>query len=66
MSDDPDERGARDRNLIDIGSDRECRYWCRKLGVSAALIREAVRAVGPRAQDVERHLRDDADIPRLA
>ena len=66
MSDDRNERGARDRNSIDVTTDRECRYWCRKLGVSAERLREAVRAVGPRVQAVERHLRDDADLPRFA
>jgi len=66
MPDDARGRGHRDRDSIDITHDEECRYWSDKLGVSTDKIKDAVRAVGPRAKDVEHHLRNDADIARSA
>jgi hypothetical protein len=59
-------RGHRDRDRIDVRQEHECRYWSEKLGVRADKIKDAVKAVGPLAKDVERYLRDDAEVARSA
>jgi transposase len=41
---------------IDIESERSLDEWCRKFKVTHDQLREAVRAVGSRAADVELHL----------
>ena len=66
MSDQSSKRRQRDSERIDVYRDRECRYWSKKLGVSADKIRDAVRAVGTVAKDVERRLRDEAEVTRTA
>lgn len=48
--------GPRDRGRIDVGSDDEIRWWADQLGVTNVAIIDAVTAVGPRADDVRRHL----------
>ncbi|CAN7195105.1 DUF3606 domain-containing protein [Variovorax sp. LjRoot290] len=42
---------------IDISTARELDKWSRKLDVTHDRLREAVRAVGSRASDIEWHLR---------
>jgi Protein of unknown function (DUF3606) len=42
---------------IDISTPRELDKWSRKLDVTHDRLREAVRAVGSRASDIEWHLR---------
>jgi hypothetical protein len=42
---------------IDIESERSLDEWCGKLKVTHDQLREAVRAVGSRAADVELHLK---------
>jgi hypothetical protein len=66
MPEDAKDRGHRDRDRIDISHEQECRYWGDKLGVSSDKIKDAVKQVGPRAKDVEHHLRDDAEVSRSA
>ena len=43
---------------FDIDDARDCRYWSNTLGVSAEEFKAAVCAVGPRIEDVKRHLDD--------
>ncbi len=42
---------------IDINREHDLREWSRKLNVTEDQVREAVQAVGPRATDVEDHLK---------
>ena len=49
-------KGPRDPQRIDVGSDSEIRWWADELGVANVAIIDAVTAVGPRAEDVRRHL----------
>ena len=57
MADDPNIRGAGDRQRINVDQDYELRNWSQKFGVSPDDLRRAVREVGPMADDVEKHLR---------
>jgi hypothetical protein len=50
-------RGSAQPERIDISSARELDKWSRRLHVSHDRLREAVRAVGSRAADIEWHLR---------
>ena len=56
MNDYPGSPGKPDGQRIDVNREQECRYWSDKLGVSPERLRRAVREVGPRAEDVRRHL----------
>ena len=42
---------------IDVDNPQDLRQWARTLDASEDQIREAVQAVGPRASDVEDHLK---------
>ena len=57
MSDDPQQRGPQDRSRIGLEQEHELRYWTQRFGVDERRLREAVAAVGPSAEAVERHLR---------
>jgi len=57
MADNPNIRGAEDRQRINVEQDYELRRWSQKFGVSEDEVRRAVREVGPLADDVEKHLR---------
>ena len=56
MSDNTANRGPADRSRINVHQDYEVRYWCTQLGVTAAQLHAAVRAVGPMVSDVRRYL----------
>jgi len=56
MADNLHLRGQPDRSRINVHEDYELRYWTTKFGVTADQLRAAVRAVGPIASDVARHL----------
>lgn len=58
------ERGARDDDRIDTNEERS--RWAAKLGVSLEQLNAAVDAVDPRAESVERYLRDRAQSSRSA
>jgi len=58
MSDDKSKAGGQDRKRINLDQDYEVRDWSKRLGVSADQLRAAVRAVGDRVDDVERHLKN--------
>jgi predicted DNA-binding protein YlxM (UPF0122 family) len=55
--DDKTKRGGQDRSRIDVSQDYELRDWADKFGVSKDQVKEAVKAVGDRAADVEKHLK---------
>ena len=57
MADDLKNRGEPDRSRVNLKEVHEVQYWTRKLGVSAEQLQQAVKAVGPQASDVERHLK---------
>lgn len=46
-----------DDNRIDPAREEDLDRWARELDASREQIKEAVRAVGPRASDVEEHLK---------
>ena len=58
-SDVPDElmsRQPEDREMINIEEIHDLRDWAIYFSVSKEKLKEAVRAVGPRVEDVKRHL----------
>ena len=57
MADDTSKRGPQDAQRISLGQEHEVRYWTGKFGVSKEKLAAAVQAVGPMADDVERHLK---------
>lgn len=57
MADDTTRRGAQDRSRINLNEDYERRDWAKKFGVSEDELRQAVKAVGDRAEAVEAHLK---------
>ena len=57
MPDDPKKRGGQDRHRINVSQAHELRDWAQKFDVSQQQIKEAVQAVGDRADDVELHLK---------
>ena len=57
MSDNKGNRGAPDRDRIDIHDPDEVRNWTKSLGVTKEELQQAVQAVGDRAEKVREHLR---------
>lgn len=57
MSDDRTQRHGQDRQRINVNEDYELRDWAKKFGVSPEELKEAVKAVGDRADKVEELLR---------
>jgi hypothetical protein len=57
MADDLSNRGPQDRNRINTSEDWELRYWTKEFGVTEDQLKAAVKAVGPVADDVRRHLK---------
>jgi hypothetical protein len=56
MSDDKTKVGGEDRARINVHEDYEVRDWCKSLGVTPERLKEAVGAVGDRANDVRAFL----------
>ena len=48
-------RGPRDRSVVYVEQEWECRWWSDKLGVAPEALKVAVREVGPMVKDLERH-----------
>jgi hypothetical protein len=57
MADDLKQTGRQDDERINVEQEHEVSYWSEKLGVSRAMLREAVERVGPMRKAVEQHLR---------
>lgn len=49
--------GPQDPNTINLGQKHEIAYWTQALGVSEAMLRAAVAAVGNKVADVRRRLK---------
>jgi len=56
MTDDKKNTGSPDRDRINVNEDYELQYWTKTLGVNAEELRAAVKAVGPTAVAVRKHL----------
>ena len=59
MSDDTSKRGGQDRERINIHQDYELRDWAKSLNTTPERIKEAVQAVGDRAEKVREYLSND-------
>jgi hypothetical protein len=57
MSDNKSMSGGQDRTRINVTEDYELQDWAKKFNATPDQIREAVKAVGDRAADVEMHLK---------
>jgi len=57
MPDNLQQRGGRDRELIDVNEDYELRDWSKKFGVTKEQLKEAVQAVGNESAKVEQYLK---------
>ena len=56
MADDKSKAGQADRDRINVNEDYELRDWAKHFHVSEDKIKEAVKAVGPMAKDVQDYL----------
>lgn len=56
MSDDLNNRGAQDRQRVNINEEHEILYWTGALDVTPEELRQAVKEVGPMADDVRKFL----------
>ena len=57
MSDDKANTGGQDRERINVNQDYELRDWAKSLGTTPEKVKEAVQAVGDRAEKVREYLR---------
>ena len=57
MSDNSSIRSGSDRERINVHQDHELRHWAKKFDATPEQIKEAVQAVGDRADKVEMHLK---------
>ena len=56
MSDDKSKSGGQDRQRIDVNQDYELRDWAKTLNTTPERLKEAVQAVGDRADKVREYL----------
>ena len=54
MSDNKQNTGNPDRNFISLKEEYEVKDWAKKYNVTTDELRKAVKAVGSKAEDVER------------
>lgn len=59
MSDNKQQAGGQDRERINVNQDYELRDWSKSLGVTPERLKEAVQAVGDRAEKVREYLRGE-------
>jgi hypothetical protein len=59
MSDDKTKVGGQDRDRINVNEDYELRDWSKSLNVTPERLKEAVQAVGDRAEKVREYLKSD-------
>jgi hypothetical protein len=57
MSDNKSMTGGQDRTRINVNEEYELQDWAKKFDATPDQIREAVKAVGDSAADVEMHLK---------
>lgn len=60
MSDDKTKVGGQDRQCINVHEDYEVRDWAKSMNTTPERIKEAVQAVGDRADKVRDYLREKA------
>jgi len=58
MADNKSKAGEPDRSMINTSERYEMEYWTKKLGVSDAELKAAVKAVGNSVEQVTAYLRD--------
>jgi hypothetical protein len=58
MSDDKIKSGGQDRERINVHQDYELRDWAKSLNTTPDRLKEAVQAVGDRADKVREYLRE--------
>jgi hypothetical protein len=58
MSDDKTKSGGQDRQRINVHEDYEVRDWAKSLGTTPERLKEAVQAVGDRAENVREFLKN--------
>jgi len=58
MSDDKSKSGGQDRERINVNQDYELRDWAKSLGTTPEKVKEAVQAVGDRAEKVREYLKN--------
>jgi hypothetical protein len=56
MSDDKNKSGGQDRERINVNQDYELRDWAKSLNTTPERVKEAVEAVGDRAEKVGEYL----------
>ena len=56
MADNLNDRGPQDRSRVNVNETWELQYWSRKFGVTEAQLKDAVKAAGPSADAVGKHL----------
>jgi hypothetical protein len=56
MTDDLEDRGARDRSRVNVNEEHDVRYWTKKWGVTKAQLMLAVRQVGVSVAAVAKQL----------
>lgn len=59
MADDKRSAHGQDRDRINVHQDYELRDWSKSLGVTPERLKEAVQAVGDRADKVREYLKGD-------
>ena len=59
MSDNKSQTGGQDRERINVHQDYELRDWAKSMNTTPERIKEAVQAVGDRAEKVREYLRQD-------
>jgi hypothetical protein len=59
MSDNKSQTGGQDRERINVNQDYELRDWAKSMNTTPERIKEAVQAVGDRAEKVREYLNQD-------
>lgn len=59
MADDKRSAHGQDRDRINVNQDYELQDWSKSLGVTPERLKEAVQAVGDRADKVREYLKSD-------
>ena len=59
MSDNKSQTGGQDRERINVHQDYELRDWAKSMNTTPERLKEAVQAVGDRAEKVREYLKQD-------
>jgi hypothetical protein len=62
MPDNLGNTGAADDSRVNVNQAHEVRYWTSKWGITEAVLKQAVAAVGVMVKDVEKWLRSNGHI----